>query len=469
MSRAKLSYSSKDYESIRRELLARIPQLTDNWTDHNESDLGMVLLELFCGVGDMLAYYLDTQAAEAYLPTARQRQNVMALCKLIGYRLHGPVAATTTLRFTTPSPLKGDLLIPRGTVCRAKFEATSIPFETAFDATLPRGQVSLDVGARQGQRAEEEFETGGQPWERFELYASDIAQSSMEVRVDDEAWSEVPHFEESEGDSRHFVLETDGLDKSRIIFGDGITGALLPPDKTLRVSYLKTLGAGGNLGRGLIREVRTPVYFGAEQVALSVTNPVPATGGSGRESTERARRQAPAVIRSLWKGVTKDDYRALAESFPGIAKARILDVNDCANIHYFQVNLVVAPEGGGPLSPLLKKELGDYLEARKVVTTEIKLFSPAYHAVAVDADVFVFAGVDAASVHADAIRALEDHFAFDRMDFGTAVYHSDLVALLDGVRGVSHVRVRLPVDDTLVQPGEIPTLGEVNLVMKVAS
>jgi len=87
--RARLPYINKDYEAIRRELLARIPQLTDRWTDFNESDLGVVLLELFAGVGDMLAYYLDAQAAESYLPTARRRQSIIDLCSLISYQLHG--------------------------------------------------------------------------------------------------------------------------------------------------------------------------------------------------------------------------------------------------------------------------------------------------------------------------------------------------------------------------------------------
>jgi hypothetical protein len=64
----------------------------------------------------MLAYYLDAQAAEAFLPAARQRQNV---CKLINYRLDDPVAATTILRFSTASPAVDDLLISAGTLCRA--------------------------------------------------------------------------------------------------------------------------------------------------------------------------------------------------------------------------------------------------------------------------------------------------------------------------------------------------------------
>ena len=115
MGRASIEYINKDYESIRQELLAKVPQLTDRWTDFNHSDLGVVLLELFCGVGDMLAYYLDAQAAEAFLPTARQRQNVINLCKLIGYQLDTPVSSTTTIRFLLAAPLDADLPIPAGT------------------------------------------------------------------------------------------------------------------------------------------------------------------------------------------------------------------------------------------------------------------------------------------------------------------------------------------------------------------
>jgi hypothetical protein len=68
MGRASIAYTNKDYESLRRELLARVPQLTDRWTDFNASDLGVVLLELFCGIGDMLAYYLDAQAPRPSCP-----------------------------------------------------------------------------------------------------------------------------------------------------------------------------------------------------------------------------------------------------------------------------------------------------------------------------------------------------------------------------------------------------------------
>jgi len=148
MSRAKVEYSNKDYDSLRRELLAKVPQFTDRWTDFNHSDLGVVLLELFCGVGDMLAYYLDAQAAEAFLPTARQRGNVINLCKLISYRLDSPVAATTVLRFFLATPLADDLVIPVGTSCKAVLEDGEVPFATVAEVHIPRGQTVVDVDAR---------------------------------------------------------------------------------------------------------------------------------------------------------------------------------------------------------------------------------------------------------------------------------------------------------------------------------
>jgi len=161
MGRASIGYINKDYESIRQELLAKIPQLTDRWTDFNHSDLGVVMLDLFCGVGDMLAYYLDAQAAEAFLPTARQRQNVINLCKLIGYRLDSPVASTTTLRFRISAPLGKDLTIPAGTACRALLNDGEADFETVEDGLIPRGVLSVEIPARQGVRRTETFTSTG--------------------------------------------------------------------------------------------------------------------------------------------------------------------------------------------------------------------------------------------------------------------------------------------------------------------
>jgi len=468
LGRATISYTSKDYESIRKELVARIPQLTDRWTDFNKSDLGVVLLELFCGIGDMLAYYLDAQAAEAFLPTARQRQNVIHLCKLISYRLDGPVAATTTLRFFLATALDDDFVLPAGTFVRAQLEDGNVDFETVEDVTIPRGMLSVDVAARQGKRHVETFAGTGEPSQVFDLSGIGIAQGSIVLRVDTVEWTEVDHFQESLADSAHFQTDTDALDRVTVFFGDGLYGKVPGPGESIEVSYLETLGASGNLGVNLITQILTPLYLGGQTVPLSVTNTIPATGGSDRESLDHARKQAPAEVRSLWKGVTKEDYQALAEGFPGIAKAMVLDVNDCGNIRYYQVNMAIAPDGGGVPSALLKQDLADYLEYRKVITVEVNLFDPVYKEVSVDAEVYAYQGEDLDLVRIRVEDAVTDFFLFDKMGFGQTVHFSDIVALLDGIRGVSHVKMYLPTEDVTIKLGQIAVLGEMNIDVRRA-
>ena len=52
-----------------------------------------MLVEAFAYIADLLSFYLDRQPNETYLPTAAERQNLINLCKLIGYRPSADFAA----------------------------------------------------------------------------------------------------------------------------------------------------------------------------------------------------------------------------------------------------------------------------------------------------------------------------------------------------------------------------------------
>lgn len=173
-------------------------------------------------------------------------------------------------------------------------------------------------------------------------------------------------------------------------------------------------------------------------------------------------------MRSLWKAVTKEDYQTLAEGFPGVAKAQVLDTNDCPTIRYYSVLLAIAPQGGGLPSPLLKDELASFLDARKVVTVEVNLADPIYKAIPNSAEIYAYAGEDLSLVRGRIEAALADYFAFGRVQFGQTIYVSDLTTLLDGMAGVSHVSMIMPQADVVLRPGEIPVLGDVQLNMKRA-
>src|SRR6185437_7519948 len=47
---------NRSYEQLRDELVRRIPVYAPEWTDHNESEPGIALLELFASLGESLLW-----------------------------------------------------------------------------------------------------------------------------------------------------------------------------------------------------------------------------------------------------------------------------------------------------------------------------------------------------------------------------------------------------------------------------
>ncbi|MHB1458430.1 MAG: baseplate J/gp47 family protein [Armatimonadota bacterium] len=464
--RGRLPYVDKDYDSIREELIERIPQLTERWTDFNASDLGVVLLELFSGIADMLAYYVDAQAAECYLPTARQRQNIANLCALVGYRLHGPIAASSQVVFTLGQSLSEDIIIPSETAVSAADEIQPVPFVITRDLIIPAGNTIGEVDAVQGVIISESFIGTGTPCSRIILSRTDIAHGSVIIKVANTTWTSVDHFADSNSEDMHYRVEIDGLDNVSIIFGDGKCGAYPTEGQQIEISYLATLGSNGNLAPHRINTLLSTIYASnGESVGLSVDNIIAATGGADRESQEHAKAIAPTTVRSTWKAVTRDDYAALCLAFPGVAKAKIMDINDDPSLRIYTVRICIAPEGGGLPSPLLKSDLTDYLEARRLLTIDAGIVDPVYIPVNINAELFIYPGEVAETVRSRAQDALIKYFAFENQDFGKELYLSDLIVLLDGVQGVSHVVLREPFTDVLPGSREIPVLGNVLLTI----
>lgn len=85
---AGIDYLAKDYDSFRRMLLERLALSMPDWQERHVPDLGVTLVELLAYKADMLSYYQDAVATEAYLETARQRVSVRRHVRLLDYRLH---------------------------------------------------------------------------------------------------------------------------------------------------------------------------------------------------------------------------------------------------------------------------------------------------------------------------------------------------------------------------------------------
>jgi len=133
-----IDYTSRDYQSLINDMLNLIPSYLPEWTDRSPGDFGIVLLELFAYMGDVLNYYSDRIANESFIGTAQQRQSVLNLANLLDYTPHGNVAATLPnppgLQFTINQPTANPVLVPARTqVSTVLSGVQSVIFETTSD------------------------------------------------------------------------------------------------------------------------------------------------------------------------------------------------------------------------------------------------------------------------------------------------------------------------------------------------
>ena len=95
----------RQFQDIVNEAKALIPRYTPEWTDHNVSDPGVTLIELFAWMTDLILYRLNRVPEKNYL----------RFMNLLGITLKDPVPAQTSIRFRLSAPPTGPIRIARGT------------------------------------------------------------------------------------------------------------------------------------------------------------------------------------------------------------------------------------------------------------------------------------------------------------------------------------------------------------------
>ena len=145
----RFSYIDKDHAAIVADCVARIKETygEDAWNDFEEDSAGVMLVEAFAYIADLLLFYLDRQANEVYLPTATERQNLINLCKLIAYSPSGAQAAQADLTISIKEPCDTDVTLAKGTQVETQ---NGVIFELQDDAVIKAGELSVIVAAIKG-------------------------------------------------------------------------------------------------------------------------------------------------------------------------------------------------------------------------------------------------------------------------------------------------------------------------------
>lgn len=142
----------RKFQNIVDEAKKRITASCPEWTDHNVSDPGVTLVELFAWMTDMIIYRLN-QVPE---------KNYIKFLEFLGLRLREPEPAIAPLTFYLSAPQPLEVTIPTGTEAATLRTETrpSVLFSTEEDLILRppvlMAMFSRDVTSGDGEKAKDE-------------------------------------------------------------------------------------------------------------------------------------------------------------------------------------------------------------------------------------------------------------------------------------------------------------------------
>lgn len=337
---------------------------------------------------------------------------------------------------------------------------------------LPRlAWIGLNVAeAEQRRTARPEFlgVGTGQPDQEVQLVNGQIAPESLilEVEEDDRwlPWRPVDGFHASTESDPHYVLDAEA---GTIRFGRVVQGRVPQLGQRIRArGYRFGGGVAGNVPAGAIDKIgvlngiEEPDGFRASVADLEVTNPLAARGGADAESLDAALERIPNELKRRDRAVTPGDFRALAQQTPGaeLGRVEVLARFDPANPDRVEpaagvVSVMIwpardprHPDAPQPDRATLRR-VCQWLDARRLITTELYVIPPTYRRVAVSINVQVKPGhgIDAVRQWVElALRQLLAPLPPYGPDgagwpLGRRVHAPELEAAALQVEGVSHV------------------------------
>lgn len=305
----------------------------------------------------------------------------------------------------------------------------------------------------------------GSPGQRFYLDNAPIvtrtANEYILVRMEDgreERWTEVSDFATSGTDERHYTVDSTS---GEVRFGpalpqrDGTVrryGAI-PPKGALILMKMYRYGGGtiGNVAARTLNVLKNSISY-----IERVSNRQPASGGMNAEDLNHLKLRVPGYLRSLNRAVTAADFETLAmEVAPGrIGRVQCLQPPATARgeIRVLVIPVIprmqqfIAPESLN-LSAELRDAIQEYLDERRLLSTQLSVAAPAYQWVQTEVRFRPNRNAQPETVR-EAVEARLFSFLNPLIGgpdgtgwpFGRDLFVSDIMAALLAVPGVDFVR-----------------------------
>jgi hypothetical protein len=239
-----MDFTKSKITDIYDELIAERDSAFPEYTTKDKSDFGVMLMWLFAVLHKFFADWVNRLFKNMFITTAVDRKYIIENAIERGYRPRGVFSSRQLIRITTNAAIT----IPKGTKLQTE---SGIIFETIEATSSPSGGGDVYVYAIQGERKTESFELTGSMNQRLVLSEYPFVEGSISVTIDDGiTMKEYVHIQNlvfASNTDMVFVCYADEIGRGNILFGNGLSGAIPPPNSIAYVSYLVGKGGSGNV------------------------------------------------------------------------------------------------------------------------------------------------------------------------------------------------------------------------------
>lgn len=490
----RIDFSALDFESQRRTILEYVKTYyPDDFNDFVLSNGFIMLSEVVAASSNILSERSDILADESFLPTARSKSSVSQHLELIGQRLKRATSATVNIECSISVPTSFDIAIPAGLIFTIigpdgsplNYELFSAPGDYNSDLIIPkskRGIIGYGIEGKFGSPVIE-ISNGG-PDQFIDISADNVLDSPIIVEVasgeNSVRWNRVQYIEQAGANDKAFqVIHLD--DRTRIQFGDDITGKSPISGQEITIRYRLGGGTRGRISSGTISESKPISQDNFATQTVIFRNPSPSRGGTDNESIDSAKRRAPKLYAVHNNLATADDYIAFCESFShpafgsvqkasavirsGIDKDLDVITQNVMNAksieegkkyllgNYVNRNIIeiyiLQENNQAPAKPNagLKESLKTAISNINVFTDEARILDGLIRLIDIEATIVVSRDIDASIVKENVSFAINNVFNISNIRMGQGFYKSDLIKAITEVDGVKNVRLFKPVDD----------------------
>jgi hypothetical protein len=469
-------FASRDYENIRRDLLARASRILPDWTDRDPSDFTMLLIDLWAYMGDILHYYVDRAAGEAFIETATQKESILALANLFDYTPRTRTPARVTVYISNSS--SSSVTVPAGTVFIGEGVDENYEFYSTSTDAVNAGETGSFLCYEGKQYTDQTLTTSasGQVGQFYIISDSQVIPSTVRVYVYEDGvtaneWTKVDNINALATNVSGFSIYTTTEGYTGVRFGNRVSGRVPPVGVRITASYNTTNGSSGNIGTNKILGFKYNIFDG-----LTVTSSSAGVGGSSGESLDSIKRSIKAAIQTQSRAVTLQDYVDIALQIDGVYKAvaaytpgasggsvDVYTIPYISDFHtYTDSTIAVDPVTAATVTAVLQQlsMLGITVSAPTTITVHDK---------AISGTIYVTNGYESAAVKRLVEDAIDGIFSIENVEFGRDIRIGDVYRTIHNIEGVDYATITVtgtaPANNELIRKGSVSftTVGGISV------